>query len=102
MRKFTRYVEAETFSKIKRSECNIHGSTYVYYGNDNFKGTPEKLKELEEAVKAELSEMSDDYPKMAVCKISSNQSKRHAYETMIKVMVPTVMIANHKRRYRAL
>ena len=102
MKKFRRYVEAETFSKIKRGEYNIHGSTYVYYGNDNFKGDPDKLKELEAAVKVELEEISSSYPKMTVCKITPQQSEWHARETMIKVMVPTLMISNRKFKYRAL
>lgn len=102
MKKFMRYIDTDTFNKIKKGECNIHGSTYVYYGNGNFKGNPEKLKELEDIVKTELAKMDNSYPKMTVCKIASQQSEFHARETMIKVMIPTAEIVKHKRRYHAL
>lgn len=107
-KKLYRFVEDKTLLKIKKGEYNRFSSAYVYYTFDAQVSTPQQIKELEEAVKKDLTKIQQKNPdivispKMTVCKINPNQSERLAHITMIKVMLPCYVIYNRRRKCLAL
>ena len=106
-KKIIRCVEAKTLAELKKykyyySKSSYHGKSYVYYGFANCKDSgPEHVQALKEIVQNELVKVEWGAPTtipMTVCKIKPEQSKAHAYMTMIKVMIPNYEIVGHFSR----
>lgn len=99
-KKVIRCIEAKTLNKL-RKERSYHvcatkpgetGYSPVYYGFDGCKDdSKEHVQALKTAVESECKRIGWGAPTtipMSVCKIKPQQSKIHAYMTMVKVMVP--------------
>ena len=107
-KKVIRCVEYKTLDFIKKGTLpSIVGSSYVYYGFANCKDRDnEHVKALTEIINNEMPLDGWGAPQtrpMTVCTIKPSQSKKHAYMTMVKVLVPNSEIDhNFFRRYIAL
>lgn len=113
-KKVIRCVNAKVLNELRKyrgyygsSRPGTVGSSPVYYGFDGCKDdSKEHIQALREVVEKECAPTGWGAPTtipMSVCKIKPQQSKTHAYMTMIKIMVPNDEIVGYwTKRYIAL